>query len=84
LVAVKNNLICIFVNTGLLRKYEEIDVVNTFKKKFKINLIYVDAKKLFLSKLKNINDPEKKRKVIGNLFIKVFEKKSKLFKNIKY
>ena len=82
--SIKNNLICIFVNTGLLRKYEEIDVVNTFKKKFKINLIYVDAKKLFLSKLKNINDPEKKRKVIGNLFIKVFEKKSKLFKNIKY
>ena len=82
--SIKNNLICIFVNTGLLRKNEEIEVVKTFKKKFKINLIYVNAKKLFLSKLKNIDDPEKKRKVIGNLFIKVFEEKSKLLKNIKF
>ncbi len=40
--SIKNNLICIFVNTGLLRKNEEIDVIKTFKKKFKINLIYVN------------------------------------------
>jgi GMP synthase (glutamine-hydrolysing) len=52
--SIKNNLICIFVNTGLLRKYEEIEVVNTFKKKFKINLIYVDAKKLFLNFFLNV------------------------------
>ena len=45
-----------------LRKNEEKQVVQTFKKKFKINLIYVNAKKLFLSKLKNIKDPERKRK----------------------
>ena len=82
--AVGKNLTCIFVNTGLLRKNEEIQVKKTFKKKFKINLIYVDAKKLFLSKLKNTADPEKKRKIIGNLFIRLFEKYSKKIKNVKF
>ena len=78
------NLTCIFVNTGLLRKDEEKQVVSTFKKKFKINLIYVNAEKQFLSKLKNISDPEKKRKIIGNLFIKVFEKYAKKIKNVRF
>ena len=78
------NLTCIFVNTGLLRKNEEKQVVSTFKKKFKINLIYVNAEKQFLSKLKNISDPEKKRKIIGNLFIKVFEKYAKKIKNVRF
>ena len=79
-----NNLTCIFVNTGMLRKNEEIQVVNTFKKRFKINLLYVNAEKQFLSKLKNISDPEKKRKIIGNLFIKIFEKYAKKIKNVKF
>tara|TARA_B100000214_G_C23959416_1_gene624513 strand:- start:222 stop:1787 length:1566 start_codon:yes stop_codon:yes gene_type:complete len=82
--AVGKQLTCIFVNTGLLRKNEEIQVVKTFKKKFKINLIYVNAKKLFLTRLKNVNDPEKKRKIIGNLFIKIFEKYAKKIKKVKY
>ena len=78
------NLTCIFVNTGMLRKNEETQVVNTFKKRFKINLIYVNAEKQFLSKLKNISNPEKKRKIIGNLFIKIFEKYAKKIKNVKF
>jgi len=78
------NLSCIFVNTGMLRKNEETQVVNTFKKRFKINLIYVNAEKQFLSKLKNISDPEKKRKIIGNLFIKIFEKYAKKIRNVKF
>ncbi len=82
--AVGKQLICIFVNTGLLRKNEETQVVKTFKKKFKINLIYVDAKKIFLTKLRNIKDPEKKRKIIGNLFIQIFEKYAKKIKNVKF
>tara|TARA_Y100000590_G_scaffold460182_1_gene618965 strand:- start:233 stop:1792 length:1560 start_codon:yes stop_codon:yes gene_type:complete len=82
--AIKNKLVCIFVNTGLLRKNEEKDVVRTFKSKFKIKLIYVNAEKLFLSKLKGVSDPEKKRKIIGNLFIKIFEKNSKKIKNVKF
>ena len=82
--AIGNQLVCIFVNTGLLRKGEEIQVIKTFKRRFKINLIYVDARKIFLNKLKNINDPEKKRKIIGNLFIQIFEKYAKKIKNVKF
>ena len=82
--AIGKNLTCIFVNTGLLRKDEEKQVVNTFKKKFKINLIYVNTENQFLSKLKNVSDPEKKRKIIGSLFIKIFEKYAKKIKNVKF
>ncbi len=82
--SIGKKLYCIFVNTGLLRKYEEIQVVKTFKKKLKINLIYVNAEKEFLKKLKNVSDPEKKRKIIGNLFIKIFEKYSKKIRNVKF
>jgi len=82
--AIGKKLYCIFVNTGLLRKNEEIQVIKTFKKKLKINLIYVNAEKEFLSKLKNISNPEKKRKIIGNLFIKIFERYAKKIKNVKF
>jgi GMP synthase (glutamine-hydrolysing) len=82
--AVGKKLYCIFVNNGLLRKNEESQVIKTFKKKFKINLIYVNAENEFISKLKNINDPEKKRKIIGNLFIKIFERYAKKIKNVKF
>jgi len=82
--AIGKNLTCIFVNNGLLRKNEEIQVINTFKKKLNINLIYVNAEKEFLVKLKNISDPEKKRKIIGNLFIKIFERYAAKIKNVKF
>ena len=82
--AIGKKLYCIFVNTGLLRKKEEIQVVRTFKQKLKMNLIYVNAEKEFLSKLKNISNPEKKRKIIGNLFIKIFERYSKKIKNVRF
>ena len=82
--AIGKNLICIFVNNGLLRKNEESQVVNTFKKKLKINLIYVNAEKEFIRKLTNVSDPEKKRKIIGNLFIKIFERYANKIKNVKF
>ena len=82
--AIGKNLYCIFVNTGLLRKNEEKQVINTFKKKLKINLIYANAEKEFIKKLKNVSDPEKKRKIIGNLFIKIFERYAKKIKNVKF
>ena len=82
--AIGKKLYCIFVNTGLLRKNEEIQVVKTFKKRLKMNLTYVNAEKEFLSKLKNISDPEKKRKIIGNLFIKIFERYAKKIKNVSF
>ena len=82
--AIGKNLTCVFVNNGLLRKNEEIQVVKTFKKKLKINLIYINAENEFINQLKNISDPEKKRKIIGNLFIKIFERCAKKIKNVKF
>jgi GMP synthase (glutamine-hydrolysing) len=82
--AIGKNLTCIFVNNGLLRKNEETQVVNTFKNKLKMNLLYVNAEKEFIRKLTNVSDPEKKRKIIGNLFIKIFERYAKKIKNVKF
>ena len=82
--AIGKKLYCIFVNTGLLRKNEEVQVVHTFKKRLKMNLIYVNAEKEFLKKLHNVSDPEKKRKIIGNLFIKIFERYAKKIKSVKF
>ncbi len=82
--AIGKKLYCIFVNTGLLRKNEEKQVIQTFKKRLKINLIYVNAEKEFLKKLNKVSDPEKKRKIIGNLFIKIFERYSKKIKNVRF
>jgi GMP synthase (glutamine-hydrolysing) len=82
--AIGKNLTCIFVNNGLLRKNEETQVVNTFKNKLKMNLLYVNAEKEFIKRLSNVSDPEKKRKIIGNLFIKIFERYAKKIKNVKF
>ena len=82
--AIGKKLYCIFVNTGLLRKNEEKQVVETFKKRLNINLIYVNAEKEFINKLKNTSDPEKKRKIIGNLFIEIFERYAKKIKNVQF
>ena len=82
--AIKKNLICIMVDTGLMRKDEFKYTYKIFKNKYRLNVKLINASKLFFSKLKNITDPEKKRKTIGNLFIKVFEKESKRYKNIKF
>ncbi len=82
--AIKKNLICIMVDTGLMRKNEFENSYKLFKKKYNLNVKLVDSSKLFLKKLKNVSDPEKKRKIIGNLFVKVFEKESKKYSNIKF
>ena len=82
--AIKKNLICIMVDTGLMRKNEFKYTYNLFKNKYRLNVKLINASKIFIRKLKNIYDPEKKRKIIGNLFIKIFEKEAKKFKNVKY
>ena len=82
--AIKKNLICIMVDTGLMRKDEFKFTYGVFKKKYKLNVKLIDASNLFLNKLKNISKPEKKRKIIGNLFIKIFEKESKKYSNLKF
>ncbi len=71
--AIGDQLTCIFVDHGLLRKNEADSVMKTFSEGFHMNVIKVDAKDRFLSKLEGVSDPEKKRKIIGNEFIYVFD-----------
>ena len=75
--AIGKNLTCIFVDHGLLRKNEGDEVEEVFKNQFDINLIRVNCKDRFLSKLAGISDPEQKRKIIGEEFIRVFEEEAK-------
>lgn len=82
--AIGNKLVCVFVNNGLLRKNEAEKVTQTFQKGLGYNFIYIDAEDEFLSALKDVVDPEKKRKVIGNKFIEVFERKAKELKDIQF
>ncbi len=82
--SIGNKLKCIFVDTGLLRKDEGDEIEKVFKKKLGNNFKRVNAGYLFINKLKNVTDPEKKRKIIGKLFIDIFTKESKKYKSIKY
>ncbi len=82
--AIGPQLKCIFVNNGLLRDGEAEKVQKTFKDYYNIELIYVDAEEQFLTALKDVEDPEKKRKIIGNEFIKVFEQEAKNIKNAEF
>ena len=75
--AVGNQLTCVFVDHGLLRKYEADEVMSVFKEKLGMNLIKADAGKVFLKKLEGVSDPERKRKIIGEEFIRTFEVESK-------
>ncbi len=81
--AIGKNLHCIFVNNGLLRKNEFTDVMKAYEG-LGLNVKGVDASSLFLNELKDISDPEQKRKVIGRIFIEVFEKEAKLIENAKW
>ncbi len=85
--AIGDQLQCVFINHGLLRQDEEKEVVKLFKDHLRINVIYVNAEKQFLSKLKGVSDPEKKRKIIGeefaNVFAAVVKKKKKMMKGKK-
>lgn len=82
--AVGSNLTSIFVDHGLLRKYEAEQVMKVFKDGLGMNLIKIDAEKQFLEKLSDVSEPEKKRKIIGEEFIRVFEKASKEIGKVDY
>ena len=82
--AIGKNLICIHVNHGLLRKNESLEVIETFKNKMNLNLIYLDVEEYFLEKLKGVSDPEEKRKIIGHEFITCFVNEAKKLNCIKY
>lgn len=75
--AVGDQLTCVFVDHGLLRKNEAQQVVDTFRNQFHINLVAVDASERFLGKLAGVTEPEQKRKIIGTEFIRVFEEESR-------
>jgi GMP synthase (glutamine-hydrolysing) len=78
--AIGKNLTCIFVDNGLLRKNEAKKLKETFKQHLKINIRFVRASKLFLTALKDVSDPEKKRKIIGKIFMDVFEAEARKIK----
>ncbi|UCE97615.1 MAG: glutamine-hydrolyzing GMP synthase [Dehalococcoidia bacterium] len=74
--AISDQLTCIFVNNGLLRRQEAERTLNIFQKNLGMNIVYIDASERFLKRLKGITDPETKRKVIGNEFIHLFEEEA--------
>ncbi|MDO5440944.1 MAG: glutamine-hydrolyzing GMP synthase [Bacillota bacterium] len=80
--AIGDQLTCVHVNHGLLRKGEPEMVCKVFTKQFKTNLVYVDATNKFLKALKGVEEPEKKRKIIGSIFIDVFAKEAKKIKGV--
>ncbi len=82
--AIGDNLVCVFVDHGLLRKDEGDRVEQIFRKTFHMNLIRVDAEARFLKKLESVTEPEKKRKIIGEEFIRVFEDEAKKLGKVNY
>ena len=82
--AIGEQLTCIFVDNGLLRLNEGDQVMEVFSTHMDLNVIRVDAEELFLSKLQGVEDPEEKRKIIGNTFIEVFEEEASKLVNVKW
>jgi GMP synthase (glutamine-hydrolysing) len=82
--AIGEQLTCVFVDNGLLRKNEGDQVMDMFAKNMGVKVIRVDAEDLFLSKLAGVSDPEKKRKIIGNTFIEVFDAEAAKLKDVKW
>ena len=82
--AIGEQLVCVHVNHGLLRKGEPEQVVEVFRNQMKANLIYVDAVDRFLDKLAGVADPETKRKIIGAEFIRVFEEEARKLSGIEF
>lgn len=82
--AVGENLTCVFVDHGLLRKYEAEQVMKVFRDEQGMNVIKIDAEKRFLSRLEGVTEPEKKRKIIGEEFIRVFEEFGKTIGKVDY
>ncbi|MGQ9819161.1 MAG: glutamine-hydrolyzing GMP synthase [Candidatus Kapaibacteriales bacterium] len=82
--AIKDQLYCIHIDTGLMRRKESQTVVSLFKESFNIPVKLVDASNFFIERLKGITDPEQKRKIIGNTFIEIFESEAKNLPNIEW
>ncbi len=84
LKAIGDQLVCVHVNHGLMRKDESESVVSVFRDQLNANLVYVDASERFLGKLEDVADPEQKRKIIGSEFIRVFEEEARKLEGIDF
>jgi GMP synthase (glutamine-hydrolysing) len=82
--AIGDQLVCMFVDHGLLRQGEAESVMDTFQNKFEMNVVKIDARERFLNKLRGITDPEQKRKIIGHEFIYVFEEEASKLEDIHF
>ncbi len=82
--AIGQQLVCVHVNHGLMRKNESESVIRVFRDQLHANLIYVDAVERFLGKLEHVDDPERKRKIIGSEFIRVFEEEARKLEGIDF
>ena len=82
--AIGENLICIHIDTGLMRKDESNQIEKMFNKELQLNVIHINAKELFLKRLSGVSNPEEKRQIIGNTFIDLFEKESKKYSDLKF
>ncbi|MBP3494804.1 MAG: glutamine-hydrolyzing GMP synthase [Clostridia bacterium] len=82
--AIGKQLVCVHVNHGLMRKGESEQVIEVFGKQLDANLIYIDATDRYLEKLKDVSDPETKRKIIGGEFIRIFEEEARKLNGINY
>ena len=82
--AIGDQLTCVFVDNGLLRKHEGDQVMDMFAKNMGVRVIRVDAEDEFLARLKGVDDPEKKRKIIGNAFIEIFDREAETLKDVRW
>lgn len=82
--AIGDNLVSIHVDTGMMRKDESRYVVDLFRRNFNLKLVHIDASEKFLKRLSGISDPERKRKIIGETFIEVFEEEAKKYKDAEF
>ncbi|MCL4548121.1 MAG: glutamine-hydrolyzing GMP synthase [Bacteroidetes bacterium] len=82
--AIGDKLVCIHVDHGMMRKNESAEIIKMFKENYNMRVDHIDASELFLSKLKGVTEPEKKRKIIGNTFIEIFENEAKKFSDAEF
>lgn len=82
--AIGNQLTCVFVDNGVLREGEAAKVEEVYRRHFRMNLRFVRAKKAFLDRLKGVDEPEKKRKIIGRTFIEIFEQEARKIKDVSF
>jgi GMP synthase (glutamine-hydrolysing) len=82
--AIGQNLICIHVDSGLMRKNESKNIIKMFQENYDLKLVHIDASERFINNLEGVSDPEQKRNIIGNTFIEVFEEEAKKYDNVEF